>query len=134
VIAVAMNGDERSIRDVVKRWHEATARGDVETISGLMTEDVMFLVAGEAPMRGREAFVASLRAVLESHRIESSGDVREVAVSGDLAYCRTSLDVAMTPRSGGTTRRRAGTALSIFRKDASGTWRLSRDANLLPPP
>src|SRR5688572_27332885 len=129
-----MDADEHSIRDVVRRWHEATARGDVETIRGLMTEDVMFLVAGKAPLRGREAFLAGLRGVLDTQRIESSGDVREVEVSGDLAYCWTSLDVAMAPRSGGAVQRRAGSTLSIFRKDASGTWRMFRDANLLPAP
>ncbi len=80
-----MDADERSIREVVKRWHEATARGDVETIRGLMTEDVMFLVAGKAPVRGREAFIDGLRGVLESHDIQSSGDVREVVFSGALA-------------------------------------------------
>jgi uncharacterized protein (TIGR02246 family) len=129
-----MDADQRSIRDVVQRWHEATGRGDVETIRGLMTEDVVFLVPGKEPVRGRDAFLAGLRAVLESHRIESSGDVREVEVSGDLAWCWTRLDVAMTPRAGGATRRREGSTLSIFRRDERGAWRLLRDANLLPPP
>ena len=129
-----MDADERSIRDVVKRWHDATARADVESIGGLMTEDATFLVAGKDPVRGRDAFLAGLRQVLELHRIQSSGEVREVRVSGDLAYCLTWLDVAMTPRSGGPTRRREGNTLSIFTKDASGAWRLFRDANLLPPP
>ncbi len=40
----------------------------------------------------------------------------------------------MTPRSGSTARQRAGSTISLFRKDASGTWRLFRDANLLPTP
>jgi len=129
-----MNADERSIRDAVKRWHDATARGDVATIRELMTDDVTFLVPGRSPLQGREAFLTGLRSVLGSHRIESSGDVRELEVSGDLAYCLTWLDVSMTPRAGGTTGRRQGNTLSIFRRDARGTWRLFRDVNLLPPP
>ena len=129
-----MNADERSIRDVVTRWHEATARGDVDAVRDLMTEDATFLVAGKAPLRGRDPFLAGLRRVLATHRIASSGEVREVEVSGDLAYCWTWLDVSMTPREGGAAHRREGSTLSIFRKDARGTWRLCRDANLLPPP
>ena len=129
-----MNADERSIRDVVKRWHEATGRGDVDAIRELMMEEATFLVAGKAPLRGRDTFVAGLRRVLDTHRIASTGDVREVEVSGDLAYCWTWLDVTMTPRAGGAAHRREGSTLSIFRKDARGAWRLFRDANLLPPP
>ena len=129
-----MNADERSIRDVVERWHDATARGDVASIRALMAEDVMFLVAGKAPLRGRDAFIDGLRRVLESHRIQSTGEVREVHVSGDLACCWTWLDVTMTPRAGGHPHRREGSTLSVFTKDATGTWRLFRDANLLPPP
>jgi len=128
-----MDADHSRIRAVIERWHAATIAGDVDTVLGLMTEDAVFLVAGKPPMRGREAFAAGLRKVLESHRIESSGEVREIDVAGHLAYCWTDLDVAIIPRSGGSAMRRKGSALSVFRKDASGTWRLSRDANLLPP-
>ena len=128
-----MEGDERALRDVIARWHAATRAGDVDTVLGFIAEDAVFLVAGGNPMRGRNAFAAGLRSVLASDRIESSGEVVEVKVSGELAYCWTTLDVAITPRSGGDATRRSGSSLSIFRKDASGAWRLFRDANLLAP-
>lgn len=92
-----MHPDEKAIRGLVVRWHEATAAGDVETVLGLMAEDVVFLVAGHPPMRGRAAFEKALRAVLASHRIQSSVEVREAAVSGDLAYCWTEPRVEITP-------------------------------------
>ena len=128
-----MDADELRIRAVIERWHAATVAGDVDTVLGLVADDAVFFVAGKPPMRGREAFEAGLRQVLESHRIESSGEVQEIDVSGDLAYCWTDLDVAIIPRSGGSAMRRKGSALSIFRRDASGRWRLFRDANLLTP-
>jgi uncharacterized protein (TIGR02246 family) len=106
--------------------------GDVDTVLGLMTEDVVFLVAGKPPMKGRRSFETGLRGLLKTYRLESSGDIQEIRVSGDLAYCWTWLTVRMTPLSGGEVSERSGSALSIFRKDASGAWRLARDANLLP--
>jgi uncharacterized protein (TIGR02246 family) len=59
-----MSTDEQAIRDLVALWHSATEKGDVDTVLGLMAEDVVFLVAGKELMRGRRAFEQSLRALL----------------------------------------------------------------------
>ncbi|MBK5259260.1 MAG: SgcJ/EcaC family oxidoreductase [Thermoanaerobaculia bacterium] len=129
-----MSSDEQPIRDLVAQWHRATAAGDVETVLGLMSEDVVFLVAGRPPIKGRSAFEKGLRSVLSSHRIDSTGDIQEVEVSGSLAYCWTLLTVRITPLSGGGGSTRSGSALSIFKRQSNGSWLLVRDANLLPPP
>jgi uncharacterized protein (TIGR02246 family) len=126
-----MNSDEQAIRNLVARWHSATAAGDIDTVLGLMSEDAVFLVAGHPPMRGRGAFESGLRPMLASHRIESIGDVVEVEVSGDLAYCWTNLTVRIAPRDGGKAMMRSGSALSILRKQPDGAWLLVRDANML---
>jgi uncharacterized protein (TIGR02246 family) len=128
-----MNSDEQAIRDLVARWHSATAAGDVDAVLGLIAEDVVFLVASHAPMRGRSSFESGLRELLDTHRVESTGEVQEVAISGNLAYCWTQLTVSIVPRSGGNAVTRAGSALSILRKQASGSWLVVRDANMLPP-
>jgi uncharacterized protein (TIGR02246 family) len=127
-----MTSDEQSIRDLVARWHSATASGAVETVLGLMSEDVVFLVAGRPPMRGRSSFESGLRKLLTTHRIESNGEVQEVEVSGNLAYCWTELTVRIVPHSGGSAATRAGSALSVLRKQADGSWIVVRDANMLP--
>jgi uncharacterized protein (TIGR02246 family) len=126
-----MSSDEQAIRDVVALWHKATADGNVETVLGLMADDAVFLIPGHEPMCGRAGFAQGLRQVFKTHRIESSWDIREVAVSGDLAYCWTNLEVHMIPLAEGQRTTRSGSALSIFRKDASGSWQMLRDANLL---
>jgi uncharacterized protein (TIGR02246 family) len=128
-----MSTDERAVRDLVALWHSATAAGDVETVLGLMSEDVVFLVAGQPPMRGRGSFERGLRSLLTPHRIESTGEVQEVQVAGSLAYCWTNLTVRIVPLTGGNPTLRVGSALSILRKQANGSWVLTRDANLLSP-
>ena len=124
-----MTADERAIRDVIATWLRASAAGDNETVLGLMTEDVVFLVAGRPPF-GKAEFAASSNA-LSTHRIEATSDVREVVISGDLAYARSHLTVTMTPVAGGQSIRRSGPVLSVFRRAPDGRWQLSRDANLL---
>lgn len=129
-----MNSDEQAIRDLIAQWHRATVAGDVDTVLGLMSEDVVFLTPGMPPMQGRDAFGKALRELLRTHRIDSSGEAQEVQVSGDLAYSWTRLKVGIVPLAGGEFKTRAGNALSILRRQADGSWIMTRDANLLPPP
>jgi uncharacterized protein (TIGR02246 family) len=128
-----MTSDEQAIRRLVALWHSATAAGDVDTVLGLMADDVVFLVPGQPPMKGRNSFEQGLRALLTRHRIESTGEVQEVEVSGSLAYCWTNLNVRIVPLPGGNATVRSGSALSVLRKQANGSWVLARDANLLTP-
>jgi uncharacterized protein (TIGR02246 family) len=128
-----MNHDEQAIRDLVSRWHEATGRGDVDAVLGLMADDAVFLTPGHPPLKGRSAFEGGLRRLLQTHRIESSGHVQEVGIGGDLAYCLTDLVVKVVPQDGGPAAERRGSTLSILRRQADGRWLLVRDANLLPP-
>lgn len=128
-----MSTDEQNIRDLVALWHSATAAGEVDTVLGLMAEDVVFLGAGHAPMRGRGAFERGLRGLLARHRIESTGEVQEIEVSGSLAYCWNQLTVRVVPLSGDEATVRTGSAISILRKQANGAWLVVRDANMLAP-
>ena len=123
--------DEEQIRDVVARWHAATAAGDVARILPLMAEDAVFLTPGQPPMRGRDEFASRLRPLLEKARIESSAEPQEIRVAGDLAYCWSELRVAVIPRDSAPPSRRAGPTLTIFRREADGRWVLFRDANML---
>lgn len=128
-----MTADEQSIRALIERWHSATAVGDVDTVLTLMAEDVVFFVPGRPPVKGRSIFEAGLRSLLRTHSIHSTGQVQEVAVSGDLGYASTLLNVRILALSSGTETVRSGHTLSVFRKQQNGAWLLVRDANLLQP-
>ena len=126
-----MIADEQAIRNLVSQWHSATAEGDVEAVMRLMAEDVVFLVAGHPPMKGRSTFEQGLRRLLASHRVVSTSEVQEIEVSGNLAYCWSVLNVRITPNTGGSSVVRTGSAVSILRKQTNGSWLVVRDANLL---
>lgn len=87
--------------------------------------------SGKEPMRGRDAFERSLRALLKQCRIESSGEIQEIEVSGSLAYSWANLKVRIIPLSGDPASAREGSTLSILRKESPGSWLIVRDANLL---
>ena len=126
-----MANDKQQIRDLIDNWNRASAAGDISKILSLMDEDAVFLRAEHPPMRGREVFAAQFQKAIEQVRIEAASDVKEIDVSGDMAYCWNELSVTMTPLKGGRPMRHSGPVLTIFRKKADGAWVLSRDANLL---
>jgi len=124
-----MNADEAEIRALIKTWLDATKAGDSETVLGLMTEDVVFLVPGQHPF-GKDVF---RKASEEQHRssmqFEGRSEILELKIMDDWAYMITKLSVtANQPDRPPTTR--AGYTLTILRKE-SGKWLLARDANLL---
>src|SRR5213593_1889853 len=92
-----MPNDEQMIRDVIETWMRATAKGDVAEILKLMDEDAVFLVMGQPPMRGREAFAAGFKKALQKFRLEATSDIQEIQVMSAWAYCWNYLTVTMTP-------------------------------------
>jgi len=127
-----MTQDEQQIRDLVRTWLQATQAGDIERVLGLVTEDVVFLLPGRAPME-RDEFAAMQRnqSGAGAPRIEGRSEIQEVQVAGDWAFMWTRLSVKVTPQ-GGAAMERAGHTLTVLRKDG-GRWRIARDANLLAP-
>jgi len=123
-----MTDDERAIRELVATWMTASQAGDIDTVLGLMTDDVVFMVPGREPF-GKEAFAAASRG-MTGVRMEGNSDIRELVVLGDIAYLRNHIAMTITPPSGAPMRR-AGYTLTILRKGRDGRWRLARDANLL---
>jgi ketosteroid isomerase-like protein len=104
-----MQNDEQAIRELIATWLSASKAGDTEKVLSLMADDVVFLVPGQPPMRGK---------------------AQEIKVLGDWAYLWTKLTVVVTPKNGGPSVLRAGHTLSILQKQ-SGRWLLFRDANML---
>jgi uncharacterized protein (TIGR02246 family) len=128
-----MNSDEQQIRELVATWMAATKAGDVDTVLGLMTDDVVFLVPGRDPMRKPE-FAAAMRAHAgDGPTFDGSSEIQEIQVAGEWAWLWSRLHVVATPADGAARVQRQGHTLTVLRK-VRGRWLLARDANLLGPP
>jgi len=111
-----MRDDKQLIRDLIATWQRATATGDLPQLLSLMAEDIVFLLPGQPPMRGRDAFAAGFQAALQHYRIDSSSEIQEIEIAGDWAYCWNCLSVTVTPLHAGSPERRTGYTLTILRK------------------
>lgn len=128
-----MNADEQSISRLIEDWMRATREGDLPRILEMMDPDVVFLVAGQPPMRGRQAFAEAFAQFSPRVRIDPTSEIQEIQILGDWAYCWNRISMAIMPRNAGDTARRSGNVLSIFRKQSDGRWAIYRDANMLAP-
>lgn len=128
-----MLSDEEQIRELVQTWQSATKAGDIDTVLSLMTEDVVFLVPGRPPMSKTE-FAALSQVPHGSPRpkFEGAAVIKEIQVSGDMAYLWSKLSVTVTPPGAEQPIERAGHTLTVLRR-VGGKWLLARDANLLAP-
>jgi uncharacterized protein (TIGR02246 family) len=129
-----MASDEQQIRDLIATWMSATRAGDIATVLSLMTEEVVFLVAG-APPFGKQKFAAAMTPAvptLPKPKFDGHSEIQEIRVVGDWAFMWTRLTVEVTPPGGGTPTKRAGHTLSVLQK-VNGRWLLARDANMLTP-
>lgn len=125
-----MDTDEQHIRELIAAWIEASRQGDLQRVLSLMSEDAVFLVAGQSPMRGKAGFEAAFRAMPTGMKFEAKSEIQEIRVAGDIAWCWTHLSVTMMP-PGKEPVRRSGNTLSVLQKQTDGRWLLIRDANLL---
>lgn len=125
-----MESDERAVREVHATWIEAANAGDLERLSALMSDDVVFLNPGLAPL-GRDGFPERFSRAHRENRIHCISELQEVVVVGDMAHtlCRDSLSVV--PRAGGGAMTLAGHRLTVYRKQSDGRWLLARDAHTL---
>src|SRR3954464_4984266 len=112
--------DEQAIRQLIDQWARATAKGDISDLMAMMSDDVVFLTPGQAPM-GRDDFANGFLAAIEHMRIEASSEIQEIEVAGEWAYCWNHLDVLVTPLAAGSPQRRAGHTLTILHKQG-GSW------------
>jgi uncharacterized protein (TIGR02246 family) len=126
-----METDEQKIQRVIEEWHRLTAQGELDAVLGLMTEDAVFLKCGSPPMTKKE-FAVGFREWAGRARIESKYEVKDIRASGDSAYVWSYISIVMTAKDTGSSTKREGHVLSVFRKSPSGKWLLARDANLMP--
>ena len=122
--------EQRAIRAGVDEWMTATRRGDTQADLNLMTDDAVFLTAGQPPMGKADFASATGSAPDERPVFDGVSEIKEIHVEGSVGYLWSHLTVTVTPPQGGASIKRSGHTLTVFRK-IEGRWLLARDANLL---
>ena len=101
---------------------------NLDSLLGMLTDDVVFLSAHEPVMVGKAAVRPWLQAYLTAYRTHWDKPVQEVVVSGNWTFERYSYTSTDTARAGGAVVRDTGWGLLLYHHDSDGKWRVARDA------
>lgn len=113
----------------MQEWMRRAAAGDLEGILALTADHAIILSPGAGPIT-KAGFADDFQKVSAKARIEPRQQVKDLGISGDLAYAWSHMTITFTPKAGGAPMERSGHVLAVFRKTAGG-WRLARAAKLI---
>jgi uncharacterized protein (TIGR02246 family) len=122
--------DAQQIRQLVNSWIGAGKAHHLPALMDMMTDDVVFMTPGRAPL-GKAEFGADVERT-KGVAIDARAAVQELEVIGAWACVRNHVRVEITA-PGQIPKRMSGYAMSVLRKEADGRWRIARDANLVMP-
>ena len=125
-----METEERAIRKFTEEWLAAVSAQDSARLAAMVTEDVVFLPPGYAPIKGRGAVEAMYRSFFpQFSSVRQSVSIEEVGVSGQWAFVWGTETTVLTPKGGGPAIEMLGKGMSILRRQPDGTWKFARAIN-----
>ncbi|MFW6198868.1 MAG: YybH family protein [Acidobacteriota bacterium] len=126
--------DERSIREIFKRWFAAMEAADIDELLELVTDHVIFKSPGTPAAVGRNALEDRLDNFHSRFREEVEHDVVEIAlIADDWAYARVLERSHVSARDGDAEADMRGMHLTVLRRTEDG-WRIHRDVASLDHP
>jgi ketosteroid isomerase-like protein len=109
-------------------YTDAINSNNLDSLMGMMTEDVVFLAAHAPPMIGKAAVRSWAAAYYDAFTTRWEKDNKEFVVTGEWAFERYDYRSTDTPRAGGKPVTDTGWGLVLYHHDADGKWRVARDA------
>ena len=112
---------------------EAINSNDLERFNATITDDIVYLPPNSPALVGKAAVSEWVKGYLEAYRTVWTKDSLEFVVDADWAYERYRYKSVDTPRTDGPAAGTpvatdTGNGINIYRRDASGAWRVARDA------
>ena len=124
--------DEVSVHQAHTAYLAAINSNQLETFLGTVADDVVFIAPNSPPVEGKAAVGEWVKSYLAAYKIEWVKTSREVVVRGDVAYEWYAYKSVDTPRADGPAKGTpvvtdSGNGFNIYKREAGGLWRVSRD-------
>jgi uncharacterized protein (TIGR02246 family) len=108
-------------------WLPAMERGDAAAVAAAYADDGVLITSKGVAIRGRSAIAARYRAEITQMKVIGGGLVQEgVTVSGGLVYEWGHGWLAFQQKDG-TRKMSSGPYLTVWRREAGGSWAIIRN-------
>ena len=125
-----------AIIKVTEEYSASTNAGDFERWMSVWTENGIQYFPDAPPRYGKEHIAVAMQPGFDTLDFQGFAiDLTEVRVFGDQAYAHGTYGYSMTPKKGGETTKISGKFLTIWVKQADGSWKILIDCfNYNGPP
>jgi ketosteroid isomerase-like protein len=120
-----LESDRAALMQTSRDWARVAASGDLERTLSFWSDDAIVMPPGQQTVVGRAAIREFLRqsSSLPGFTITWEPELASVAGEGDVGYMVERTRVSMTEEATGTDRVQFGKAVTVWRKDSTGTWK-----------
>lgn len=119
----------QAIEQANAKFIDAMIRGDSAGMIANYADDAVVMDPGTPAARGRGEIGARFARKIQSAKVSDEKAITtSVDVAGDYAIETGTFDVTFTPK-GGTLTHDKGKYLTVWKKQADGSWKIYRDIN-----
>ncbi|HEV2424949.1 MAG TPA: SgcJ/EcaC family oxidoreductase [Terriglobia bacterium] len=131
------DADVQAIKDNEAQWNKDFQAKDVDKLLAHYTDDAVLMSPGAPPWNGKDSIRAGLKEMVSDNALSLSftPDRVEVAKSGDFAYTEGGYTMNMTDPATQKPISDKGSYVTVYRKQADGSWKAVSDiASSATPP
>ena len=132
------DADVKALKDIEAQWNKDFEAKDAAKLAAHYTDDAVLFNPGAPASKGKDAIQKTLGEMVgdPAFALKFSPDAVDVAKSGDLAYTRGTYTMTMTDRGTKQPMTDHGSYITVYKKQADGTWKAAEDAAIseVPPP
>lgn len=133
--SIAVEADITAIKKMFNQYTLGCETGDLDLWISLWTDNGIQMPPNEPAKIGKEQILARMKPLFDQFIIKIPITCKEVRVAGDWAFSRGTYTLSTTPKAGGETTKVSGKYLTIFERQADGSWKIARDCfNYNAPP
>ena len=123
------DADIKALNDVEAKDNSDWAAKNLDGLAAFYADDAVLMTPGGAPMKGKDAIRAGLTQMLADKALNLTfkATTVDVAKSGDLGYTQGDYTMAMTNPATHKVVTDHGTYVTVYRKQADGSWKAISD-------
>jgi len=138
---VTHDADIQAIKDIEAQWNKDYAARDVDKLVAHYADGAVLMTPGAPPSAGTDAIRTALQQMVADSTLSLRFEATrvEVAKSGDMAYTLGTYGMTMTPPGKKKPITDKGGYVTVYEKQADGTWKAVSDIAtssmpMAPPP
>src|SRR5215469_16090827 len=136
--ATNADADIKALKDTEAQWNQDFAAKDADKIVAHYTDDAVLMNPGMPASVGRPAIQKTIKDMVgdPALSIKFQATQVEVAKSGDVAYTHGNYTMTMTDPATKKVLNDKGSYITVYKKQADGSWKAVEDAAIseVPPP